>query len=428
MARALGADAAHREGVTGRGVQLVMCDTGWYRHPFFDRQHYGPVRVVLGPGATNGEIDPSGHGTGESANAFAVAPGVDLTMVKMNFVNPTGAFQAAAALRPDVISCSWGFDVTGPLSAAEQALAAAVAAGIVVVFSAGNCQHGFPAQHPDVIAAGGAYLEPDGRLRATRYASGFESLLYPGRRVPDVAGLVGDPPRAAYIVLPVPAGSEIDRDLGGREHPEGDGTTPDDGWAAFSGTSAAAPQVAGVAALLREARPGLPPAQVRELLRAGARDVPEGAGCMGHEAGPGSDLATGAGLVDAGRSLARAPKATERRPPARPRPPPSRPSSSCAPPRRPAPPRAGPAPPAHPTSPGSTSRPRRPSSGRPASRSPMSTPSASPSPAPAPSSRPPSGRQSPRRGRAQPRSPPPRADWGSAWTACPSPSPEPWRR
>jgi subtilisin family serine protease len=70
-------------------------------------------------------------------------------------VNPTGAFQAAAALRPDVISCSWGFDVTGPLSAAEQALAAAVAAavaaGIVVVFSAGNCQQGFPVRIPAVF-------------------------------------------------------------------------------------------------------------------------------------------------------------------------------------------------------------------------------------------------------------------------------------
>ena len=80
------------------------------------------------------------------------------------------------------------------------------------------------------------------------------------------------------------------------------------------------PQVAGVAALVREVRPGLPPAQVGELLRAGARDVTAGAGCMGHEASPGTDLATGAGLVDAGRSLARARRLPAGRsiPPARP--------------------------------------------------------------------------------------------------------------
>ena len=42
----------------------------------------------------------------------------------------------------------------GPLSAADNALAAAialaVARGIIVVFSAGNGHFGFPGQHPDV--------------------------------------------------------------------------------------------------------------------------------------------------------------------------------------------------------------------------------------------------------------------------------------
>src|SRR5919201_4179826 len=29
------ADRAHRAGLTGAGVKVVMCDTGWFRHPYF---------------------------------------------------------------------------------------------------------------------------------------------------------------------------------------------------------------------------------------------------------------------------------------------------------------------------------------------------------------------------------------------------------
>src|SRR3712207_5891708 len=235
-----------------------MVDSGWYRHPYFTSRGYRSAPVVLGPAASDPDDDESGHGTGESANLFAVAPDIDFTMVKMSFVNSTGAFTTAAQLQPQVISCSWGSDrCDPPLSAADNALAAAVATavlnGIVVVFSSGNGHCGFPGQHPDVISAGGVVLRPDGALQASDYASGFASRVYPGRDVPDVSGLVGMRPRAAYIMLPVQPGDAIDRDLGdGTSHPNGDETPPDDGWAAFSGTSAAAPQVAGVCALLRQ--------------------------------------------------------------------------------------------------------------------------------------------------------------------------------
>src|SRR5690606_39123526 len=97
-------------------------------------------------------------------------------------VNVTAAFTAAVALRPDVVTNSWGSDQPGlPLSAANQALAAAVAAavadGVVVVFSAGNGSWGFPGQHPDVISAGGVYQGPGGELRASDYSSGFVSRV-----------------------------------------------------------------------------------------------------------------------------------------------------------------------------------------------------------------------------------------------------------
>ena len=306
----INADRAHRGGFTGRGIKVAMVDSGWYRHPFFVKRGYRATSVVLGPAATNPEHDEHGHGTGESTNVFAVAPDVNFTMVKINFVNSVGAFNAAVRLRPDIISCSWGSSVRKrPLSAANQVLAAAIAnavrQGIIVVFSAGNGHWGFPGQHPDVISAGGAFMHQDGSFEATPYASGFASNIYPGRNVPDVCGLVGLPPRAQYIMLPVEPNDHLDRSLSGGNHPNGDETANNDGWAAFSGTSAAAPQLAGVCALMKQACSRLSPAQVRYILKRTARDVTAG-NCHpstgGHPASPGPDLATGNGLADAFRA------------------------------------------------------------------------------------------------------------------------------
>jgi subtilisin family serine protease len=302
------ADRAHRSGITGRGVKVAMVDSGWFQHPYFVGRGYRAAPVVLGPGASNPLSDESGHGTGESANIFAVAPDVDFLPVKISFVNSVGSFNAAVSLRPDIITCSWGSDLrVGPLAAADQALAAAiaaaVAAGITVVFSAGNGHYG------------GAFMDIDGSLRASDYASGFMSQVYPGRRAPDLCGLVGMRPKAIYIMLPVEPGDEIDSEpwdspnggLQGGKYPDGDETAKDDGWGAFSGTSAAAPQLAGAAALVKQAAPSLKPAEIRDILMRTARDVTTGR-CspregQNHPATVGPDLATGTGLVDAHKAV-----------------------------------------------------------------------------------------------------------------------------
>ncbi|MDJ0732718.1 MAG: S8 family serine peptidase [Nostocaceae cyanobacterium] len=317
VAKILNAQRAHREGFRGRGVKVVMVDTGWYRHPFFSQHGYN-AKVVLGPGTVNRDRDQHGHGTGESANLFAVAPDVEFTMVKADVivnngksknVNSIAALKKAISLQPDIISCSWGSDQEyKALSAYDQALAATVAEavnqGIIVIFAAGNGHWGFPAQHPDVIAAGGVYMSDNGILEASDYASGFSSHIYSRRFVPDVCGLVGKRPRGAYIMLPVPPGSPIDRELAleGTKYPDIDETDPDDGWAVFSGTSAAAPQLAGICALMKQANPNLSPTQAQEILKQTARDVSRGFSSSrtgGHEAGFGVDLATGSGLADA---------------------------------------------------------------------------------------------------------------------------------
>ena len=277
---ACNADKAHRTGITGKGIKVAMCDSGWFKHPYFVGRGYRAAPVVLGPAATLPLRDESGHGTGESANIFANAPDVDFMPVKMNFVNTTGAFNAAVGLGPNIITCSWGSSTNGPLSAADQVLAAAIAAavasGIIVVFSAGNGHAGFPGQHPDVISAGGVFMNPNETLQASNYASGFLSQVYPGRKCPDLSGLVGMKPKAIYIMLPLEPGDDIDVGNAGLAHPNGDETTNSDGWAAFSGTSAAAPQLAGVAALVKQACPGLTPAQVRNIMMTTARDVTAG--------------------------------------------------------------------------------------------------------------------------------------------------------
>ena len=320
----MNADKAHRDGITGKDIKVVMTDSGWFSHPFFVQRGYRSS-VVLGPGTANPKADPKGHGTGESANVFSVAPDVDFTMVKMSFVNTTGAFNAAVGLRPAIISNSWGSSVrTGPLRPAQQALAAAIATavsqGIIVIFSSGNGHFGFPGQHPDVVSAGGTYMEADGSLEASSYSSGFASKVYPGRKVPDVCGLVGmsspnnQSPGAMYIMLPVESNAMIDRMNAGNNHyrspgataPWGDETARKDGWAAFSGTSAAAPQLAGVCALILQACDQLTPVQVRNILRTTARDVTVGNCSPSTGANPalsGPDLATGHGLADAHRAV-----------------------------------------------------------------------------------------------------------------------------
>jgi subtilisin family serine protease len=178
----------------------------------------------------------------------------------------------------------------------------AVEQGIFVVFSAGNGSFTIEPQVPDVLAAGGTFMTRDLELGASNYTSGYQSPWFAGITVPDVTGLVGLLPRAQYLMLPIPPGCEIDIDESqpAPGDPTTDGTAPNDGWALFSGTSAAAPQIAGAAAVILGAKPGLTPAQVTEALKQTAVDVTIGT-ChprFNFPAQAGPDLATGLGLVD----------------------------------------------------------------------------------------------------------------------------------
>lgn len=304
----------------GEGVRIAMIDTGFdHSHPFF--VHHGfTSSVVLAPSASNRATDPGSHGTGESANVFAIAPQATFIGVKLSDDDdPNGGasilegFQEALKHKPHIITISMCYDLReadgrtelgelpNGLKPLEAEIQAAIASGIVVVFAAGNGHYAFPASMPEVLSVGGAFVDEHGGMRASDYSSAFTSRIYSGRHVPDVCGLVGLLPHANYIMLPVPPGRDID--IGGAPF---DGTDPDDGWAVFSGTSAAAPQIAAVCALLLQKNPNLSPSEIKSLLMRTAIDVrdgnaspscdPEGKGVT---AGPGADGATGAGLVNA---------------------------------------------------------------------------------------------------------------------------------
>ena len=327
VALALNANKVHRQGITGKGVKIAMVDSGHYKHPWFEEHGYRIEPVKLGPGATDPGKDEHGHGTGESANIFSIAPDVTLYPVKMAKANAASAFIQAIFLKPDIITCSWGSNQKSRLSASNKILRDAITyawnEGIVVIFSSGNGHWGFPGQHPDVISVGGVFMHRNGSLEASNYASGFNSKIYrnPQRIVPDVCGLTGmnspngKPPGAMYIMLPVEPSCELDKELFNDVNAVhyqtqyddntswGDETANDDGWAVFSGTSAAAPQIAGLVALMKQARPNLKPDEIRTILMDTARDVITGhsntATDGGSPAMAGPDSATGHGLVNA---------------------------------------------------------------------------------------------------------------------------------
>lgn len=304
------ASATHRrttpagDRATGAGVRVAMLDTGFFMHPYHVRHGYRLNPVLAADAVGPATVDPHGHGTGEVANIFACAPDAQVIGVKMG-ANPVLSFDKAMAFAPRVISNSWAYHIPGvttlPLALVPLRLKilSVVASGVTVVFSGGNGHIAFPSMMPEVIAVGGVFAANNGALRASDYASSFTSLVFPGRNVPDFCGLVGLKPRAAYIMLPIPKGCEIDSDLGGLPFPDKDETSTTDGWGVFSGTSAAAPQVAGICALLLQKKPALTPSQVKTILRGTAVDVTTGTSAHGDVAIVGPDRATGTGLVDA---------------------------------------------------------------------------------------------------------------------------------
>ncbi|MEM7147486.1 MAG: S8 family serine peptidase [Verrucomicrobiota bacterium] len=306
VATLLHASKVHRRGITGRGVVVSMPDSGFYFHEFYQVHGYRARPTILAAGATDPSSDSSGHGTGEAANIFATAPDIELQPIKNG--DAIDSIRKSVAAGAQVISNSWGYDVDKGattwatldpyLKALALEIQLAINRGITVCFAAGNGHNAFPSGMPDVIAVGGVHLDyPTFSFEASSYASSFDSVIFPGRSVPDFCGLTGrrvniNGGKAPSLMLPVQPGANLD----GIDPSTG---SNNDGWGLFSGTSAACPQIAGLCALLLEADPWKTPADVKQSLLSRCRDVSTGTTAHGVAAVVGPDLATGAGLATA---------------------------------------------------------------------------------------------------------------------------------
>ncbi|MEB3330496.1 MAG: S8 family peptidase [Candidatus Sericytochromatia bacterium] len=255
---------------------IAIVDTGVdHRHPDLASRDGRTSRVVKGEDFVNLDGDPmdrNGHGThcagiaaATARNATGIvgqAPGVTILAVRVLGDNGAGSDAAVAAgiihatdRGAGVISLSLGGPE--PVKVIDDAVQYARARGVLLVAAMGNEgkeRRSYPAANAGVLAVGATTAED--QLAAFSNTGPWIGLVAPG----------------ADILSTLP---------GGR-------------YGLKSGTSMATPCVAGVAALVRDRRPGWSPDAVRAHLEQTAEDLGP----------PGFDARFGHGRLNAGRALA----------------------------------------------------------------------------------------------------------------------------
>jgi hypothetical protein len=264
-----------------------VIDSGFHPHPYFLQRGYR-IRYVPTEKDPYPHVDHYGHGTAHLANIFALAPEAQIHAIKCTEIDPYDAIEKALELRPDILSCAWGFDIDHPDEATrgelpsdmlhlQEILLKAIESGITVVAAGGNLQYAFPACMPEVIAAGGVNYEPNGEFTVSDASSKFESTIFPGRQVPDLCGLVGKLPHARLLLVPVPPRAQLAKKPAFSAIAASDSSAAENeilsGWAVFSGTSASTAMIAGAAALLKQIHPGFSPEEIKRILVQSARVV-----------------------------------------------------------------------------------------------------------------------------------------------------------
>jgi subtilisin len=300
-----GPDGAYQHGYRGAGARIAILDTG------IDLDHpdlAASIDIGLGRNCVDGTLPPNdgyGHGTHVAGTAAAplngigvvgVAPEASLVAVKMFDDAGNSAESLAICALDHIISLNedadpandvdvanmswgeqraWGDCASDPLHAA---ICRAHAAGITLVAGSGNSAvdaGGFvPAAYPEVISVSALAdfdAEPGGNM-----GCGFVAELFWFECDDTLAFFSNHGP----IDITAPGVQVLSTWAGG-------------GWKTSSGTSMAAPHVAGIAALMVAAAPGLTPADARAALLATgecpngqAADADGTAGCAGQGTWP----------------------------------------------------------------------------------------------------------------------------------------------
>lgn len=273
-------------GARGAGVTVAILDTGVdYLHPALG-EGFGPgFKVIGGYDFVNGDADPmddSGHGThvagiiaANSADLSGVAPDASLIAYKVLGSNGGGWVSDILAGIERTVDPNGDGDLSDHVAVANMSLGApgysddamsravdsAVNAGVVFVVAAGNLGGFQSVSSPGTADAA-----------ITVGASNFQDALAPFTSK--------GPPAARYGIKPDVVAPGVDV----RSAKAGGGTL------VASGTSMAAPHVAGAAALLRGLHPDWTPAEVKSALVTTAASIAA------------EVMAAGAGRVDAFRA------------------------------------------------------------------------------------------------------------------------------
>ncbi|NGZ75571.1 S8 family peptidase [Saccharibacillus alkalitolerans] len=245
---AIQASAAVRAGFTGKGIKIAVLDTGVSEKSALNIS--GGVSTVDGVSSYE---DDNGHGTfvagiiGAKSKAYkGIAPDASIYAVKVMDKDGNGSTESLAKgldwairQRMDIINLSLSFPQNSP--AIDALLEKAAAKGITVIVAAGNSGNSdgsgntlaFPAKSPETIT---------------------------------VAAVDSDLKRAAFsgtgdeVELSAPGVGVVSSSLSGK-------------YKLSDGTSAAAPFVSGMVAVLKQAYPNLSADQIRTSLQRGAIDL-----------------------------------------------------------------------------------------------------------------------------------------------------------
>jgi hypothetical protein len=345
IARLMQVDKVHARDLKGKNVRIGFIDSGVYAmHPYFhngglDIQSFrfvdGEITIV-GNNFIDGKTN--GHGTMVASYLGTFAPNAKL----LSFAMPISPMQQNAPENinsvileylvyinqnkftngrlVDVLNLSQGVPEEAPADdeyrpAIRHQMINFMVNGGIVLAASGNANQdvdGYDSGHnglasiPEVIAVGGADFEesPNTSFRAAgKYndpcyestgSASFISEDYSGRCVPDVVGIYGPDicyPRPSYRYLGS-VGCLVKKEI-----------NLDAYYRYASQTSGAAPQIAGIVALLKQRDPSLKQTQVRSILENAAWDIQSGESGDGDPAARGYDLATGYGLPLADRVM-----------------------------------------------------------------------------------------------------------------------------